>query len=67
MTESLGEAFPREVQRCTRLLGEYRALGPVGQFGAAFIQQTLDAAIQALADGDVVAMVRLYPQLQAHE
>lgn len=67
MTESLGEAFPREMQRCTRLLGEYRALGPVGEFGAAMIQQTLDEAAEALASGDTVAMIRIYPRLQGHE
>jgi hypothetical protein len=67
MRESLGDAFPREIQRCTRLLGEYRSIGPAGQFGAAMIQQTLDEATDALATGDVVAMIRIFPRLQDHK
>lgn len=67
MTESLGEAFPKEIQRCTRLLGDYRELGSAGTFGAAMIQQTLDEATNALAAGDTVAMIAIYPRLVAHE
>lgn len=38
---SLGDDFPKEQARCRELLDEYRAIGPLGMFGATMIEQTL--------------------------
>lgn len=46
------------------LLQIYEALGPVGQFGAIMIEDVLIPAEKAQAEGDVVAMIRLYKELQ---
>lgn len=65
MTESLGEAFPREQQRLRDLISAYRDLpGGVGTFGALMIEQTLQEADRAAASGDVVAMIRSYQAMQ---
>ena len=63
-TDTLAEALPREIARVRELLGHYRELGPVGAFGAAMLEQDLRAADQAMAAGDVVAMIRAYKALQ---
>lgn len=62
--DTLGDALPREIKRAQQLIVDYRALGPVGSFGAMMIQQDIDAAIKALAEGDVVAMIRAYNELK---
>lgn len=67
MGESLAEALPKEMARVREVLGQYRAIGPAGMFGAAFIEQDLRAADQAVMSGDVVAMLRAYEQLKTIE
>jgi uncharacterized membrane protein YgdD (TMEM256/DUF423 family) len=65
MSESVGEAFPKEQQRLRELLAIYRGLeGGVGAFGAAGIEQTLQRADQAMASGDVVAIVQAFAEMQ---
>jgi hypothetical protein len=61
--ETLGDALPKQIARCQELLKEYAALGPVGAFGYAVIQQEINTAINATAQGDVVAMLRAYEAL----
>lgn len=65
MSESLAEALPKEQARVRVVLGHYRDLGPVGMLGAAFIEQDLREADQALMSGDVVRMIRAYEALKA--
>lgn len=67
MTSSLGEELPKEQARVRRLLVEYTALGPVGAFGATFIEQALGAADQAVMRGDLAAMITAYKDLKACE
>lgn len=62
--EMLGVALPKEIARVQELLGEYVAIGPPGQFGAAMIRQRLAAASKAMIEGDVVAMINAYKRLQ---
>lgn len=62
--ETLGDALPAEIKRCQALLPHYDAIGPVGAFGKAMIQADIDAAIKAMAEGDVVAMLRAYNALK---
>lgn len=61
---SVGEDFPREQQRCRELLGIYEGLGSQGAFGALVIRDALSKAEQAMASGDVVAIVRSYEELR---
>lgn len=57
-TKTLAEALPEEMARVREVLGHYREIGPVGAIGAAFIEQDLRMADQAVMSGDVVAMLR---------
>ena len=61
---SVGDEFPKEQARVRELLGEYKALGPVGVFGATMIEQVLKRADQAAISGDVVAVVRSFQELK---
>lgn len=61
---SLGEELPKEQARARELLGIYREIGPAGAFGALMIEQSLAAADQAVASGDVVAMISAYEDLK---
>lgn len=64
MSESLAEALPKECARVREILGHYKELGPVGAFGAAFIEQDLREADKAMISGDAVAMIQAYKKLQ---
>ena len=57
-TTTLGDALPKEMARVRRVLGYYKALGPVGAIGAMFIEQDLQAADLAVMSGDVVQMLQ---------
>ena len=62
--KTLAEALPYQIQRCTKLVGRYKEIGPNGAFGAMMIQRDIDAAIKACAEGDLVAMIRCCKALQ---
>jgi hypothetical protein len=62
--KSLAEAFPIEQARVREVLGHYRELGPAGMFGAAFIEQDLKIADEAIASGDIVRMLKAFKTLQ---
>ena len=65
---SLGEALPAEMTRVRGLIPMYQSIGPAGAFAIMFINQALDRAQKALAEGDVVAMIRVYEELKGmHE
>ena len=61
---TLGDALPREIQRCQELLVAYAEIGPAGAFGAAMIRAGIDAAHKAMMEGDCVAMIRAYEALK---
>lgn len=61
---SLGEALPKEIERCQDLLTQYAAIGPAGQFGSMMIKRDIAAALKAVAEGGVVAMIRAYEALK---
>lgn len=65
-TKSLGDALPEEIARVTKLLGQYIAIGPDGTFGAIMIRASLASATRALAEGDVIAMITAFQDLQAY-
>ena len=64
---SIGEEYPKQQQRVREILGQYRAIGPAGSFGAAMIEHTLREADQAVASGDVIAMIRSFEAMEAVE
>jgi hypothetical protein len=67
-TTSLGEALPREMARVRdHVMPAYLAIGPVGGFALACMRADLDAAAKALAEGDVVEMIRVYDRLKGYE
>ncbi len=61
---TLGDDYPNEQSRVRELIGIYKSLGPVGSFGAAMLEQTLQRADQAAASGDAVAMLRAYREMK---
>jgi hypothetical protein len=67
MATSLADALPKEQARVREILGHYKALGPVGMFGAAFIEADLREADAAVMSGDIVRMLRAYEKLKGIE
>jgi len=63
-TETLADALPKEMARVRVVLGHYRELGPVGRFGAHFIECDLREADNAVMSGDVVRMIRALQTLK---
>lgn len=62
---TLGDALPREMARVRdEVIPAYEAIGPAGGFALAGMRADLDAAAKALAEGDVVAMLRVYESLK---
>lgn len=65
MSESLGEALPKEIARVRdHVLPHYVEIGPVGAFGAMMIRRDLDAAAKAMIEGDLPAMIAAYQALK---
>lgn len=62
--ETLADALPKEMARVRTVLGYYKEIGPAGAFGAAFIEQDLKAADQAVMSGDLVAMIQALETLR---
>ena len=67
MSYSLGEALPREMARVRdEVMPAYQhpALAGAGAFALIGMRRDLDDAARALAEGDVVAMLRVYQSLK---
>jgi hypothetical protein len=68
MADSLGEALSREMARVRdEVMPTYIEIGPAGAFALAFMRQDLDKAAKALAEGDVVEMIRVYASLKEYK
>jgi len=68
MSETLGDALPREIARVRdEVLPEYVAIGSAGAIASAMMRQSLDRASKAMIEGDVVAMIRAYEDLKGYE
>lgn len=66
MTESLAEALPREMARVRdELLPMYDSI-PTGVIAATMMRRDLDRATKAMAEGDVVEMLRSYESLKTY-
>ena len=65
MNETLGEALPKEIERCQELLAEYRKIPPAsGAFAAAMIEQDIKNAHKAMIEQDLPTMIRVYEALK---
>lgn len=62
-TRTLIDVLHEEIERNQDLVALYQTI-PTGAFGATLIQADIDAAVDALASGDVVAMLRTYQALK---
>ncbi len=63
--ESLGEALPREMARIRdEVMPAYQACGVGGVPALMMMRHALDQAAKAMAEGDVVLMMRLYQELK---
>lgn len=64
MIESVGTDFPNQQARVRELIGFYRELpNNTGAFGIMMMEDTLRRADEALASGDVVAILRSYQEM----
>lgn len=65
---SLGEELPKEMARVRDvLMPMYLGIGPAGGFAIAMMRADLDRATKALAEGDVVQMMRSYQALKEYK
>lgn len=69
LPDTLGDALPREMARVRDVvMPQYVALrgmpGVNVEFALVMMRADLDAAAKALAEGDVVAMLRVYQSLK---
>ena len=64
MSESLGEAYPKEQARMRTVLGHYKEIGPEGQFGATMIEDVLRRADEAAVAGDLAQMIRRFQEMK---
>ena len=65
MTDTLGDALPREIARVRdEVIPAYESIGAAGAFGLANVKRSLDRATAAQTSGDVVEMLRAYQELK---
>lgn len=63
--ETLGDALPKEMARVRdKLIPIYQACGRSSGFAIMLMRKALDDAAKAMAEGDVVAMIRAYQDLK---
>jgi hypothetical protein len=66
--KTLGDELPREMARVRdEIIPAYQAIGPAGQPALFLMRLELDAAAKAMAEGDVIAMMRAYEALKGWE
>jgi len=61
---SIGEQWPIERARVEVLMGEYREIGPAGQFALLMIGDVIKRADEAWSSQDVVAIVRSFKEMK---
>ena len=63
----LGVALPQEMARVRdEVMPAYIEIGPSGAIALALMRSDLDRAAKALAEGDVVEMLRVYESLKEY-
>ena len=64
---SLGEELPKEMARVRDVvMPPYIEIGPPGLFALTMMRQDLDRAAKAMAEGDVIEMLRSYEALKEY-
>ena len=63
---NIAEALANEIKRNFELLEEYKKI-PTGTFGATMISQDIDNAVDALASGDVIEMLKAYEVMKGNK
>ena len=63
--QTLGDAFVIEQARVREVLGQYKAIGRAGVFGAIVIEALLCRAEKSAMEQDPVAMLGIFQELQA--
>lgn len=66
MSETVGEDIQVEIKRNQELKKIYDGI-PTGFIGASMIQQDIDYAVKALAEGDIVNILQAYQKLKGNE
>ncbi len=62
---TLGTELPAEMARVRdEVMPAYQSIGSAGAFALTGMRRDLDEAAKALAEGDVVAMLRVYEKLK---
>lgn len=61
------EGLLAELNRNRELLAMYKEIGPAGVFGATMIQVDITNGETAIAENDVVAMLRCYNDLKENQ
>lgn len=62
---TLGEALPAEIARVRDdIMPVYADIGALGMFAVLSMKRDMDLATKALAEGDVIAMLRAYEELK---
>lgn len=64
---TLGDALPKEMARVRANVLPYYDEIPAGYFAATMMRRDLDEAARAMAQGDVVAMIRSYETLKEYD
>lgn len=67
-TTTLGDALPARMKEIREVfIPAYQSIGPASEFAIAMMNASLTRAEKALADGDVVAMIEAYKELQDYK
>lgn len=65
--QSLGDALPLEMARVRDVvMPVYQSIGREGQPALMMMRVSLDVAARAMAEGDVVAMIRAFEDLKGY-
>lgn len=64
MSETLGEAFPREQARLRRCLVNGARIGPAAAFYCTTIENLLRRADKAAVEQDTIAMIGIFKEMQ---
>ena len=68
MSETLGEALPREMARVRdHVMPYYHEIGPAGSVALGLMRADLDRAAKAMAEGDTVEMILVYETLRGYQ
>ena len=63
---NLIEGIQKECNRVREIIPMYKAIGIPGAFGVTMMEASIERAERAVANDDMVAMVRAYKDLESH-